>query len=668
MVSTIHVILCASAALLFWGALGLALARRLAPSTLALPIAPALGWAAHSVLALTLYRYVGFTQPIVIGGSLAAAALAVPFLAPRKDAHDGEPFVRLPSWAYGLALLLAVVPALALFPKASSLGITLASPIFDHSKVAIVDEMVRSGLPPGNPFFGGATGHAHLTYYYLWHFSAAELRLVFGASSWEADIALSGFTAFASLALMMGFAAWLGGRASAGIWVVPLCFTASLRPVLRWLVGPQTIDSIFLPATGLGGWLFQTTWAPQHIASTAAVLLSSFLLVETMRRPSWLTAAALGLVAAAGFESSTWVGGIVFGAASLAIGAVLLAACPVAARRSFAISAGAAALLALALAYPFLRDQTLAAELRQTGFPLSLVAYPVFEPRALGGWQPILDIPGFWLALLVIEFPAIYIPGAISLAGSLRRKPIPGAKGLTTKAFAALTLVSLLVVAFLAIDFADNNDLGWRAVLPALFVLTIFAAVGLSRWLSAPAPLLAAAAILLLALAAPRAVQIALGNWRGTPSKMDEAFAQSPSLWEAVRRHSAPDERVANNPLFLAWMTPWPVNISWALFSDRPSCFAGENLAVPFVPLPRARIAEISRQFVRVFEGEGREGDIRDLATRYHCRVALLSASDGAWQRDPFARSGYYQLVEEKPGRFRIYRALGAAAASKNGG
>ena len=94
---------------------------------------------------------------------------------------------------------------------------TLAGPIFDHSKVAIIDEMTRLGLPPGNPFFGEAGHDLPLAYYYLWHFSAAELALLPGVSGWEADIALSAFTAFSSVALMMGFAAWIGGRAAAGI-------------------------------------------------------------------------------------------------------------------------------------------------------------------------------------------------------------------------------------------------------------------------------------------------------------------------------------------------------------------------------------------------------------------------------------------------------------------
>jgi hypothetical protein len=46
------VVLCAVAAASFWTVLGFALARRLVGPALALPIAPALGWAVHSAAAL----------------------------------------------------------------------------------------------------------------------------------------------------------------------------------------------------------------------------------------------------------------------------------------------------------------------------------------------------------------------------------------------------------------------------------------------------------------------------------------------------------------------------------------------------------------------------------------------------------------------------------------
>ena len=81
-------------------------------------------------------------------------------------------------------------------------------------------------------------------------------------------------------------------------------------------------------------------------------------------------------------------------------------------------------------------------------------------------------------------------------------------------------------------------------------------------------------------------------------------FAQAPELWAAVRRYAAPGVRVANNPQFLADVTPWPVNISWALLANRSSCFANHDLAAAYAPLSPERRETINAQFVRVFAGE----------------------------------------------------------------
>jgi hypothetical protein len=67
--------------------------------------------------------------------------------------------------------------------------------------------------------------------------------------------------------------------------------------------------------------------------------------------------------------------------------------------------------------------------------------------------------------------------------------------------------------------------------------------------------------------------------------------------------------------------------------------------------------------FIRVFAGSGSANDVRDLALRFGCRVIVLTAEDGAWQRDPFAASRLYQLVESSPERWRIYRSISAADA-----
>jgi hypothetical protein len=132
-------------------------------------------------------------------------------------------------------------------------------------------------------------------------------------------------------------------------------------------------------------------------------------------------------------------------------------------------------------------------------------------------------------------------------------------------------------------------------------------------------------------------------------------FAQTPELWAAVRRHAPAGKRVANNPLFLQDLTPWPANLSWALLADRSSCFAGRELAIPFAALPPERRDAINDQFIRVFAGEAQPGDVGELATKYGCDVVVVVTQDGAWANDPFAVNTDYRLAEQRDGRWRIY-------------
>ncbi len=652
MASTGPVIFCGIAALIFWAVIGLPIARRVAPPNLALPMAPALGWAVHSALALPLYRFIGFTGGTVASCSLAVFIVALPFAV--RAATDALRARNVSLWAYGLAALLAILPASAILPKIAGDAVTLSPAIFDHSKIAIIDAMIRFGLPPINPFFSEAGQQAPFVYYYLWHFGAAELALGFGVSGWEADAALTGVTAFSSLSLMIGIASWIGGR-SAGLWIAPLAFAGSLRPTLELLLGAQTLGEILLQQTGLAGWLFQSAWAPQHIASAASILIAVLLIVRLARDDSIATALALGITSAAAFESSIWVGGVLLAAAGPVIGVALLLRDKID-RRSFVVTAAIAAGVMMLLIFPLLRDQIASAAARDAGYPIALSPYEVFNIWVPDELQRPLDLPGYWLVFLVVEFPAIYVPGFISLVTTIRKRVVDDATIDVATAFLIVAVTGFTIAGYFTITIADNNDLGWRAILPGVFALIIFAAIGLARWITAPRPIAAALTLALLLLSLPNSLKLAKEYWRGSPTDSDAAFKTTSALWEAVRRHSVPDDRVAINPLFMDEMTPWPINISWALLSDRSSCFAGSDYMRPFTTLSGLDIERVADTFGRVFDGKPQPADVVALHSRYQCRLIVLTPEDEAWQNDPFRQGGTYSLVDETP-RWRLYRA-----------
>ena len=654
MASTLSASLCALAALVFWTAVGHPVARRLFGRTLALPFAPLAGWALHSVVALPIFFALPFTATTiaVVGLIVLAAAWCVPRFLPRAD--DGSAIdVRVSPWAWGAAVLVAVACAAAILPKHVGDAVVLSDQIFDHAKISMVEDMARLGLPPGNPFFADDGSSGRLSYYYLLHFSSAELTRLLPVSGWEADIAMTFFAAFTSLAAMMGLAVRFSARAGASLWVVAIAASSSSRVVLEWMIGGPALDRWFEGPGGFGGWLFQAPWVPQHLISTSCVLLAVLTITHLAAQPAVGTAVVLALVSAAAFESSTWVGGIDLAlVAAVVVPLVVLRTAAAQRLRLVALLAGAGLLTAL-LASPFLIDQAASSALRHTGFPIAVRLSEVLGPSM--PWRRVLDAPAFWLLLLPVVMPAAYVMGIVVLLRSLAGRDEAAARTLSAHAFAATGFVALVIAWLLVSTIADNNDLGWRAALLAATVLIVFAATGIARWVDGRRRGLVVLGIAMVLLGVPETF-LQVGRNVAPAARPGAAFfARMPALWVQVREHTAPDERVANNPYAFDRVTPWPVNIGWSLLADRRSCYAGWELTQVFTAIPHDRLRAIDDRVVRVFSGEGTPDDVHWLANDLACATVVVTSRDGAWVRDPFAAGpDYTRVVDEAD--WRIYR------------
>ncbi len=650
-----NIIACAAAMSGLWGLAGLSMTLRLFPRSVALFFAPALGWAVYSVIALALCSIVGLTRT----AALLIAALVV--IASSCAIGTARCIIRADRTSLLIvilvlgAALLAMAPAAAVVPKIIADSVRLATPIFDHSKIALIDEMIRSGVPPTNPFFSEVGTTDRVAYYYLWHFSAANIALMTGASGWEADAALTWFTGFSSLLLAMGIARWLSrDRVWPAAVVLLVAATSSLRLPLIWLVGADASRAAFRDGSGFGGWLFQTSWAPQHVASAACAVLVALMLPRLADRPRLLLSALTGCVVAASFQSSIWVGGVTLALASAIIVLDRCRGLDAKAIRAFvgqvALTVGTAA----ALSAPLLFAQAAVARLRGDGLPIGIRAVNVFGDAVGPTLRAILDIPAYWVLYLPLELPAYYLAGGAAILTLLRRHE--AADGAPMRPLLLLLATSLAVAWLMVSTIGNNNDLGWRAVLPAVLLLAAFAAAGFSVWSDTRSGRTTVFAGVVVLLGLPEGIAIIKENLIAEPAKSERLFAMTPRLWQAVRQHLAPQERLANNPRFLADMTSWPINISWALLADRRSCFAGADLALPFAPVPRARRREIEQQFDRVFAGQPQADDVEQFATRYDCTVVVVTPQDLAWSNDPFASTPYYGLVENQPDAWRIYR------------
>jgi hypothetical protein len=635
---------------------------------IALPLAPITGWATQSVISLALSSAMGFSIATILASAaiMAVLALVLPRWKswhPERDAGKppASPVPVLPISLYVAAAVVALLPPAAVVPKFLADGVALAGPIFDHSKVALINEMLRTGVPPANPFFAGDGGDGHVSYYYLWHYSAAQIARLTGASGWEADIGLSWFSAFASLMTMCGLALRLSRRRLPAILVLVFSVLGSLRPVLVGVFGEEPLHAVLKHGSGLAGWLFQTSWSPHHVAAAACVVITVLLLVELSLRPSIFATFILALLLAAGFQSSVWVGGITLALCAPVIGVLLLARISASQRRLLIVASLAGAAGAILLSFPLISSQLQEQGARGGNLPIVIHPAPVLGVLFPPLLRRILDIPAYWLILLPIEFPLVFVPGLIGLRHIARANTGDQRQALIVQAFTGLCLGSLCCGWLLLSTIGDNNDLGWRAVLPGLFILTIASSIVVSHWLAeltvrrfvVPAAALLAAFVAAL----PDTAHNISGNLFGHATPSARAFAQSPDLWVALRKYTTAQTRIANNPAYLQDVTPWPINISWALLADRRSCFAGNELAIAFASLPAPQRLQISALFLRVFDGTGSPGDIGRLYHDYGCRAAVVTPQDGAWNNDLFADSRLFRLAEAEDGKWRIYVA-----------
>ena len=169
----------------------------------------------QGIVALWICTLGGFSTATILAATaivyVAALGGARPALETSRQAIASH------VWAFLAVAVVAIAPALAVLPKMMPEGVAVSAPLYDHTKVALVDEMVRTGVPPANPFIGGSIEPGSVAYYYFWLFATAQLALISGARGWEADIAATWFTAFASLILICGLAFRLSERRPASI-------------------------------------------------------------------------------------------------------------------------------------------------------------------------------------------------------------------------------------------------------------------------------------------------------------------------------------------------------------------------------------------------------------------------------------------------------------------
>ncbi len=610
-----------------------------------------------------------------------------------------------------LAAAAAIVPARYVCPFSALNGVVISDPVFDHFKVAMIDTMAREGVPPINPYYAPSGQAIPLNYYYLWHFLASQLKLLAPITGWQADAALTWFTAFALLCLMMWLAIRITGKSLAAIMVLILAVCGSPAAMLMWWK-PSIGQILGLPDIHMPELLIvQCMWVPQHVLSAmAVVLLLAFVSwslfnancgeeVSKCTPCPLLQGLAVALIAATAFGSSVWVGGIALLAASPLI---LIAVWRSISPRQTWIALLKAVFVALPLfmvfSIPLFRSMRSGPRHLPISSAINFHLYPASPHFDEETWMGApAQIVLYWLKYIPLTLGVIAIAGWIAIYVYKARDE----QSAVFKRLSAAAAIGFFLVAECLRSVIRNNDLGWRAILVPVILLNVWTAVGVNHLLKEEAArsrrrflwLGSLAAGIVLGLAAmashlwelypfhfPTQLQLATKPdpaWKDfvpeqearralhllhlvhgrhlCPPDAQRRFARQAEIWAKVREFCGPDELVQSNPDGYPEMMFQTVNIPLPLFADRRAAYASWECATVFAyGYSAEENAQQYELFQEVFSNAATIESIRRVHDELKVKVLLVEVVDGAWTSRAFEDSGRYHL-EYQDRDFKIY-------------
>jgi hypothetical protein len=358
------------------------------------------------------------------------------------------------------------------------------------TRVAIINAMTRSGVPPINPsYFPGYP--VRLTYlYYFWYIPCSLVDQlgapwVNGRSAMIASVTWCGLGLMATIALYLrlrnpdkGPMAWKAGLLGSGLLLVSgLDFIPALILIVasRVFNGSSVLrGDIELWNDQITAWVGALSWVPHHVAAMIACL-TGIMLVQfargkrTSRQFTLMTIAGLAFASAVGLSIYVTLLFIVFWGSWL-----ITLFLQKEYRLSMAMAfSGMVALIAIG---PFLVDLIRGGVPSSNhGFPIAF-AVRIFEPIA----PFVLKYPSTISNIIYLLFlPMSYLLelGFFFVAGMLwiqqnGKKPWKNNPFQTAEII--LVLITVLIGSFVRSTAIGSNDLGWRVWLFGQFILLIW--------------------------------------------------------------------------------------------------------------------------------------------------------------------------------------------------
>jgi hypothetical protein len=364
----------------------------------------------------------------------------------------------------------------------------LPEPAFDQSvRSALTGGVLRSGVPPANPFF--YPGHPiPMRYYYYWNLVCALAAKLFRLAPRYA--ALSGIL-WAGLALACLITLYLkhfceetvdlSRKAWIGITLLAVTGLDIIPTIMVFIAQHEFYgDMEWWDSAQVTSWIDSLLWVPHHVAGLISCCTGFLVLWVVPRDAPARERVIAAIVAALAFSSAAGLS--VYVTFTFAI--FLITWTLVLARWSLwkeVLTFTACGILTVIISLPYLHD------LRQPGWSGDFATFYVRTLESIGDWAD-AHIEADWLQnlFLVALLPVYYLIefGAFAVAGFAtwkaywrRNEPLRKWEWAALNIFSA----SLLVGTFLE-STTGNNDLGYRSILFAQFVLLLWTVPYIYRW------------------------------------------------------------------------------------------------------------------------------------------------------------------------------------------
>ena len=406
---------------------------------------------------------------------------------------------RVPRVAYMVAGVWLAVSLLSLVDLQIGDRLYFSSVAYDHSvRTAITDAITRTGVRPNNPFYYLGSS-APLRYHYFW-FIACSLVAQIGShfistrQAVDASVAWSGWGLAAVIPLYLRFMFGMTGSALRRTSLCALSLTLvtglDVLPVLIYWWRGIFFWNMESWNDQITSWWASGLWVPHHMAALVIGLTALLLVWDAASKPNLQQrisgAALIAISLASMLGTSVYVALVIFAFLALWTSASLFLT-----DRRHTATLLIAGVLTIILATPYilalLHSTSPATSGREPGASglFSFVKPFVRHFYPLDDWteaHPVGRLNGYILRLLFLPI-SYFLELGVFLVGALiyaRPKWSAPSWDLHVIYTGLLALTSIFICTFLHSSVISNNDLGWRGILPAQFVLLLWTAELLS--------------------------------------------------------------------------------------------------------------------------------------------------------------------------------------------